>query len=377
MASQPPGPAALELAQAEVEAIVQQVTESPRAQVVNWQVEPLTGGRETVSRIYRVRVQVQLPPSRSPIELPLVLKLVRMTPERRSPAHWNYWLREAEAYASGTLAQLPTGLGAPRCYGVKQQEELVWIWLEPLENAPDAQWTEGEIGTVCYELGRFNGAYLADAILPTGRWATRDWLRQYVAATAGYIEQLPQLQHHPLVGGSVTPQLLPELLRLVEEREAWLRLLESLPQVFCHQDIHRGNLFQTRSLAGERHLVAIDWSFTGCAALGQELASILFTNRRLPGIFNLATHRYLAGLRSMGWQGDETIVLWSSAITVALNYGVAMVGFFIDQLLDAQKQAALVDGFGQPIEQLPRRINPWVEFGLHYANVARSLVRAG
>jgi hypothetical protein len=67
------------------------------------------------------------------------------------------------------------------------------------------------------------------------------------------------------------------------------------------------------------------------------------------------------------------MLLWSSAVTAALNYGVAMVGLFIEQLLDEQKHAQLVDGFDITIEQLPPRVNRWVEFGLHYANVARRI----
>ena len=241
----------------------------------------------------------------------------------------------------------------------------------------ETKWTEVEIGAVCFELGRFNGAYLADTALPTGAWATRDWLRRYVTLNATTIEQLPQLQDHWLVGQSVSPQLLPDLLRLVAEREQWLSLLDSLPQVFCHQDIHRGNLFLTRPSPDATQLVAIDWSFAGVAAVGQELAAIFFTNRRLPNIYELATQNYIAGLRAVGWQGDETTILWSSAITAALNYGVAMVGLFIGNLLDEEKHAELVAGFDITIEQLPPRVNRWVEFGLHYANLARKIVQTG
>ena len=376
MDQQEPVPPSLELAHDELEAIVQRATQSHAAQVVSWQVNQLTGGRETVSRIYQVDVQAQVPTSRQLVRLPLILKRVGMTPERLASTHWNYWLREAEAYASHSLTRLPASLAAPQCYGINRSEDVVWIWLEHVEASSVAQWTEAEIGPVCYELGRFNGAYLTDNALPTGAWATRDWLRQYVATTATYIEQLPNLQQHPLVGRAVDSQLLPELLRFVEEREHWLSQLESLPQVFCHQDIHRGNLFLSSALASQLQMVAIDWSFAGIAALGQELASILFTNRHVPNIFALATQQYTAGLRAVGWQGDEATVWWSSASTTALNYGVAMVGLFIEQLLDEQKHAQLVDGFGSTIEHLPPRVNRWIEFGLNYANVARGITNA-
>src|SRR4051794_12612363 len=161
-------PHALEYVSEELEAVVQRATQTEAAQIVSWQVAPLTGGRETVSAIYRLDVQVRVPRKHSPIVVPLVLKLVRMTPERRSSDHWNHWLREAEAYASGTLARLPAGLAAPACYGVYQHGDSVSIWLEYVAPSPAAQWTEADVGTVCYELGRFNGAYLRERTLPTG-----------------------------------------------------------------------------------------------------------------------------------------------------------------------------------------------------------------
>ena len=117
-------PHALEYVSEELEVVVQRATQTEAAQIVSWQVVPLTGGRETVSAIYRLDVQVRLPRKHSPIVVPLVLKLVRMTPERRSSDHWNHWLREAEAYASGTLAHLPAGLAAPACYGVHQHGDV-------------------------------------------------------------------------------------------------------------------------------------------------------------------------------------------------------------------------------------------------------------
>lgn len=365
----------LTLEREELTTVVRRATDTPTAQVVSWRINQLTGGRETVSRIYAVDVKVALPMRAQPVDLRLVLKLVRMTAERRSPDHWNYWLREANAYASGALADLPPGLSAPACYAVEIHDDVAWIWLAHMSGEQETNWTEIEIGAVCFELGRFNGAYLADTALPTGAWATRNWLRQYVAVNVPYLEQLPQLQDHWLVGQSVSPQLLSDLLRLVAEREQWLGLLDNLPQVFCHQDIHRGNLFLTRPSPDATQLVAIDWSFAGVAALGQELAAIFFTNRRLPNIYELATQNYIAGLRAVGWQGDETIILWSSAISAALNYGVAMVGLFIGNLLDEDKHAELIDGYGITIDQVPPRVNRWVEFGLDYANLARKIAQ--
>ncbi|WII38179.1 hypothetical protein [Paenibacillus thiaminolyticus] len=49
-----------------------------------------------------------------------VVKLV-IPSAAAEPGHYSYWKREALAYQSGLLEELP-GIRAPRCYGVEEQE---------------------------------------------------------------------------------------------------------------------------------------------------------------------------------------------------------------------------------------------------------------
>jgi hypothetical protein len=355
-----------------VEDVVRQATHPHEAHVISWQVRELTGGREVVSNIYQVTIAARLHDCQALADLIFILKIVRKTPDRLSPEHWNYWLREAAAYQSGALAALPAGLAAPKCYGVTEHDDAVWIWLDYIPSDHAATWSEADIGQVVFDLGRFNGAYLVHARLPVDSWVSRGWLRHYVNSYAAYIEQLPDLQKHPLVGRAVQPHLLPHVLRLVDEREWLLQLLDGLPQVFCHFDAWRGNLFVVPIPNNDTRLVAVDWAFAGIGAVGQELAPILFTQRRVPTVAELAIQHYVAGLRAVGWQGDERIIQLSSAVAAALVYGVAMVGMFIGNLLDERAHADLAAGFGVAVEQLPPRATAWVEFGLHYADLARA-----
>ena len=353
-----------------LENVVRCAGHSP-ARITDWTVHPLSGGRETVSDIHRVNVRMQLSDGNANV-LSLILKVVRATPERRSPDHWNYWRREVEAYQSGELAALPAGVATPQCYGVVDRDDEVWLWLECLPVEQNAPWSEVEISHAAFELGRFNGAYLTSAALPSGTWVSRGWLRHYVETYAPFIEQLPGLQSHPLIGQAVSPALLPNLLKLTAQRKQWLDWLDPLPRVFCHLDAWRNNMFLTSNSPHGKPLVIIDWAFAGVGALGQELAPLIFTNRRVPDIHKLTCQGYAAGLRDVGWQGDDALIVQSSAITAALVYGVAQVGFFISNLLDAREHAALEAGFGRPIDQIPPRATAWVEFGLHYADTADS-----
>ena len=75
----------LELERSTIEAVVQKATQSQAAQPTDWRVSKLTGGRETESSIYRVDVDVNRPNSAT---LSFILKVVRMTAERRSTSLW-------------------------------------------------------------------------------------------------------------------------------------------------------------------------------------------------------------------------------------------------------------------------------------------------
>ncbi len=55
----------------------------------------------------------------------IVLKAVHAPLNHADPAHWNYHRREILAYQNGLLANLPGGLGAPRCLGITEHPEAV------------------------------------------------------------------------------------------------------------------------------------------------------------------------------------------------------------------------------------------------------------
>jgi hypothetical protein len=98
--------------------------------------------------------------------------------------HWNYWCREAYAYRSGLLADLPGGLAAPRLLhagGGRGGQD--WLWLE--EVADDGgPWPLSRYRLAARHLGQLSGTYLAERPLPTEPWLSRRWLRSWVAEAA-------------------------------------------------------------------------------------------------------------------------------------------------------------------------------------------------
>jgi hypothetical protein len=106
----------------------------------------------------------------------LVLKIIRPAAAAWNPAareidHPIYWKREALAYQSGMLDDLPGGIAAPRCLAIEERaDESCWLWLEQVEDSYGSRWPLAQYAQAARALGRFNGAYLAGRALPAYPW---------------------------------------------------------------------------------------------------------------------------------------------------------------------------------------------------------------
>ena len=117
--------------QAELIAVVRRALGTERVEVIEWHAHPLSYDRTSPvsAGVYRV-VGTASDGSRS-VPWSLVLKVLRSPagltmpngfviprdlPD--DPGLFSYWKREALAYGENVLGCLPTGIVAPRCYGV-------------------------------------------------------------------------------------------------------------------------------------------------------------------------------------------------------------------------------------------------------------------
>ncbi len=89
---------------------------------------------------------------------------------------FNYWRREALAYQSGLLDDLPGGLSAPACFAVAEHaDERVWLWLEDLGTEEQPDWSLGRYALAARQLGAFNATYLTRRPLPDAVWLSREY----------------------------------------------------------------------------------------------------------------------------------------------------------------------------------------------------------
>jgi hypothetical protein len=324
------------------------------AQIREWEVHRLKGGLEYGSTIYRLEGSgVSDGKVR---DWSLILKKIDPDSQVDDPQGYRYWKRETQAYQSGLLQELPGQVTAPRCYDINEKPDgSVWIWLEDIKNGQEHPWSIEQYTRVARHLGHFNGAYLVGHPLPSDTWITHDWLRKYLHHATPMVEFIIQNPAHPTVQLMLPGIALPLTLAIWKEYPRMLRILDELPQTFCHQDAFGRNLFYR----GEQ-VIAIDWGYSGIAPVGTELAPLIgaafglgrFPSSQAKELDQACFGGYLEGLRQAGWEPDFRQVRIGYTLTVMLRYVLgATVGEALPGLLDEETRIHWADGLGGPPEK--------------------------
>jgi len=339
---------------------VQQVLDRADVEVDGWRCEPVVGGIDMSSGVYRFSGNG--PANGEALPWTLILKVARETPDSRAtPHHWRHWKREMLAYQSGLLDNLPGGLVPPRCYGAGEHRDgTTWIWMEEVRDEVHERWPLEYYGSVARCLGQFNGTYLTGKPLPDDHWLTRKHLRQYLESAAPAVELLLNSMDHPLIQRAL-PGISAEFIQEIwEERHDILETIEHLPQTLCHLDAFRRNLFSRRAADGSDQVVAVDWSFLGIAAVGEEIAPLVNGSVAFGAVSpteeleleRIVLEGYLEGLHDAGWRGNPDLVRFGYAATLYWRYAVGgFVGEMIPWMLDEGHHAAVEEAMGHSMEE--------------------------
>lgn len=355
-----------EIDQATLAPLVQSSLGSKSVEVVSWVSEQLHGGIGVGNAVFRFSGQVRDRERNLPWSL--ILKSTSGKGENTAVSAWNYHKREADAYRSGWLVDLPGGLAAPRCFGVTERPDgTCWIWLEEVAEEIGSQWPLEHYGIVARHAGQFNGAYLTERSLPTWPWLSSSWLRSYVALSAPAIPRIRHWLDHPLVLHLWPSDASQRLFRLWNERDLFLDALDRLPQTLCHLDLFRRNLFARNTADGDDQSVVIDWSNVGQGAIGQELAPLVLAGiafnevefAQAQALEDIVFDGYLEGLRDVGWRGDPRQVRLGYT-AASLRYRFAEIGDALSRLLDESQHAFVERVFGRSTEEIA---DHWAQVG--------------
>jgi hypothetical protein len=369
---------------ASLTATIRHATERSGLVLGDWSVQPIHGGLGEGQGIYRLSGHAR--DAGGTVRWSLILKVLAPSSDADSPSDWNYWQREAEAYRSGALANLPGPLRAPRCFAVTEQPNgHVWVWLEDIVEVPGPPWSLTDYRQIARRLGQFNGSYLVGRPLPSDTWVSHRWIRSRVESNAAFVPMLQERADHPWVRWGFPPDVVARLLRIWADREMYFQALEQLPQTLCHMDFHRRNVLICSTPTGGSEPVVIDWAFVGQGAIGADTAPLVLTTfgffdvdvMDAAGLEEQVLTGYLEGLGEAGWHGDPRHVRLGYAATGALWHGIGGLHLALPILLDERFHPVIEQAVGQPYAVVCDR---WVEvhrrFTLRLADEARTLMRA-
>ena len=327
--------------------MVQRALDRNTVEVTNWDVQQIHGGwghgSAGGSGIHRVSGQGR--DGAELVEWSLILKVLHPPADQGQPTDFTYWRREADAYQSGLLDDLPGGLAAPRCFGVVDQPDgECRIWMEDVTDDIGPQWPLEHYGVVARHLGQFNGAYLTgQQPVPSYPWLRhKSWLRANVARRAPDLTQVYDALDNPLVRRAYPPDVLDSLSRRwakgVQHQDQFLCKLDRLPQTLCHSDAFRLNLFARRAPDGLEQTVAIDWAVVGIGWIGREIdmltsSTLLFREvdySDAKELDRIVFKGYLDGLRDAGWRGDPRQVRFGQVAHSAMP-SIGMLRFLLTE----------------------------------------------
>jgi hypothetical protein len=255
-----------------------------------------------------------------------IVKVLRQATDQSNIASPVYWKREALVFQSSHVDNPTVGFVAPRCYGVFERPEEIWLAMEEVTDDIGKPWSLSRRGLAARHLGQFNGQYLVNRPLPADLWLTRDLFRWNLGKVAEDLSMLHSERDHPFFRMCWPGDLRNRVLDLWDGRERYLSILGHLPQVACHGDAHDQNLFARRGSDGHEQTIAIDWAFFGLGSVGEDLAPQLRSQPReavgLEEIDRTIFGGYLAGLRDVGWHGDSRMARLGFVTSVALRYGI-------------------------------------------------------
>lgn len=361
----------------------------PDAIVDHWQVRPAgpSQGAATVG-VYWVAGTARVGPTVHPWAV--ILKLIRPAanahnPAALDPAHPIYWKREALAYQSGVLVDLPGGVDAPHCFAVEERaDETSWVWLEAVRDAVGPRWSLADYARAAACLGRFNGAYLAGRLLPDVGWLGPPGALRGMLEHLAFVEAVvrdPLTWQQPLLRAAFRQPVAESLLRLWNDRHRLLDAIERLPLTLCHKDAFRRNLFWTQAPTGAETLTLIDWAYVGHGEIGLDAADLFGASYHAcdvatadVGAFDRAVfNSYLGGLRTAGWQGAAEVARLGYAATAALKYGWVLA-MLLGRIGEPEQQALFETFSGQPMGSFVRQQARLLHYLLGLADEARELL---
>ena len=339
----------------------------PMLDITGWQIQALHSGTgHATGELYRLTGTGQ--DQGEAVDWSMILKVLSPHATRNAytaaddPSHALYWKREALAYQSGMLADLPGGLSAPRCVTIDEQPNGdIRLWLEEAHDRYGPRWPLDQYARAARCLGRFNGAYLTGRPLPTYSWLGRPGSLRGMLEGSAWVRSVlndSQIWNQPAIQQAFPIPITHRLLRLWDERERFLAALDRMPQTLCHKDFWRANLFAPLDPAQDNALIVIDWAVVGIGELAMDAGDLFGASWHRFGVDSTDLRvfdttifeNYLVGLKETGLHVDRWMVRVSYTGFAALKYGCVVLAILLSRPDDEHWRAHWERLTGQSLE---------------------------
>lgn len=375
--------------QAVLTEVVRKDQRNPDLTILDWAVAPLNHEKiiDTTGGLFCFSGHCQGAKDIKPWKV--VMKCINNPKESIESSHvWYYWKREILAFQSGFLENLPPGVRAPRFYGIMENENGAWVWIEHIQEVTGKQWSLDHFQRAARQLGRFQGTYLHMTPLIDQPWLSQSFFRTVWDEKdwwSGFMNPASEENawKSPIAQSGFDEKQKSRVLQLLAEKQRFFDVNDRLPQVLCHYDASRRNFIWSRSAqTGEEELVGIDWAFTGIGALGNDLGQLLGTSifffeynpTDAETLEAALLDGYLAGLADNGVIVDAQLVRLGYLISLSFWMGAMLPGWSA-VMLPPDSGVNVQAMYGHPADDV---LTGWVQldaFCLDRADEARALIQ--
>lgn len=280
-----------------------------------WTVEPMSAISVGSGTLGFLRVEGDLGKSSDKKSWSIIVKVLSLGITSNNIRFANS-TRELEALRSGLLGDVESGLRSIPIYGITDRpDDTVWVWMQDLTDAEQPPWKVDSFLLAARHIGMFNGSF------PESNGSPMDWVATdgstdrrpaIIRHQGAAFEALPQHTNHPGFVRAASHIGVDRMLALRGDSITLLEATSSLARTVAHNDLHTRNLFPW----DEDSTIAIDWASTGFTQTGVDGGSLAgggitwaqaesdVISQIEPQIFS----EYLAGLRSAGYNDDESSI---------------------------------------------------------------------
>ena len=292
--------------------------------------------------------------------------------------------RELEIYRSGAFAEICGGVRAARCYAIQQINDLHFLWLEDLSDAPQPPWQFSQFLDTARHLGQFN-AHWPEHALPQWDWLSQPNFQAEFTGNSHFqavFERFPTQQDHPLMRSFAPPTAAQALMQLWEQCDELLVQAEGTTKGICHLDCHPKNLFPMHQGGGDSYTIGIDWVKVGIANLGIDIGHLLastlkwleITPDEARALRDPIFDAYVSGLANVGWSGNED----ATRLTYLMRLCCEAIREtnLVSRAIESAEWAKVMERFlGQSMTKISARFGANLEFYLDCKDEAIQLAK--